>query len=300
MDGHRKAHCFRISYFPESDQETLLIKSKSFLNPTTTQMLNLSQHCANVALLINTVSYYDAPKLQTVYSWLRLATGLKTIEFDTSLFDDGCGEYCSEASIFDSNLEISNKRFVNHITRFLIIWNAIEALKIFIQPSKLPKQDGKINRLCNYISSHNKDEISIINYTATLQALHKVLSKTFWNLRLMPISKIWFATIDSYGLYLAYKIRCAAAHGDNLPPNSPYSHCEKLSGASVFPIASRICLFSIQKIMLVWALTNSFEAEDWNHTFSDDDEEFDFVKAIQSAHLPAITQKRDQYSLFES
>ena len=197
-------------------------------------MVSISRHCANIALQLIRIVGIDTSKLEIVYSWLRLASGLKSIEFNASLFDDGSSMYCGTAYYFDYQLEKTHERFVNKMTVFMYIWNAIEALYSFVQPLKLLKQHGKINRLCAYISSHNPNDMYLVGYLDVLDALHNVLSSTYWGASLKQITKPDFVNVNSYGLYLAYKIRCMAVHGDDLPPNGPYSHTERLSGASVF------------------------------------------------------------------
>lgn len=263
-------------------------------------MINLPQHCANIGLLINTIIDTDPSRLEPIYSWLKLASGLKSLTYDASLFDDGCGCYCNAVSIYDGQLENLQEMFVKNLTIFLFIWNAIEALYELIQPQKLLKQDGKINRLCSYISNTNPDEIYVKKYRQTLSALYKTLTKTDWNLGSILTAKPHFISIDSYGLYLTYKIRCEAVHGENLPPTDLYSYSGRLSGASVFHLASRVALLTIQKSMICWAINNEYTVDDRDCIFTEEGGEFDFIKEIQSTHLPTHTSKEYRCSLFQT
>ena len=247
-------------------------------------MKSLQKHCADLAILLSRIIDFEDQEFDGLYYWLRLASGIKSVKYDASLLDDGSNLYCSTARHFDYKLEELDERFVTNLTQFLYIWNTVEPTIRSIRPVRLKTNDGKINRLCKFISDSASLSRPIPRYMRIIDAIHNISESVGWCNGISELKKPYFVNQSSYGLYIAYKIRNIIAHGEDIAPKTPYSSRDYLSGASLFPIVSRIVLMSIQQTLLAYTIQERFYCDEigW---FSYGGELFDHTQALQNIHM---------------
>lgn len=250
-------------------------------------MKNIQRHCADLANLIARVIDYEDPVFDGLYYWLRLASGIKDVKYDSYLLDDGSGLYCSTARYWDDKQDVLEDRFVNNLTLFLYIWNTVESTYRTIYPPKLKRFNGKINRLCNYISSNQDKARPIPQYTKMIDALHNLSHRIEWSDGLFKSSKPSFVNTASYGLFLSYKIRNIIAHAEDIAPKTPQRTSKFLSGASLLPIVSRIVLMSIQQLLIIYTSRDEYYCDELGY-YSEEGEIFDHIEALQNIHLKKI------------
>lgn len=209
-------------------------------------LVDIREHCERLSLILqyNFISEKSA-------NWLRVAYGVKSIEYDGMLRDSSF-TMCRPSYEYESSKRKVHNEIVNEMVRFNIIWSGLEYLLTDLNLEKCPKtkNDRKINDVTYFLS--NSSSLKIDEYDMFLEELLRLIPLIEDKRLVQKIKSLpkWL-NMEGKGLFIVYKIRNMFAHGDFLFPESKeydemgeVNHEDKLIN-----VASRIVLLSIQMIL---------------------------------------------------
>jgi hypothetical protein len=188
-----------------------------------TLMRDLREHCAYLSLIIREMP--DSEKCGPddgwirVVEWLKIASGIIGISFDSAEFEDDCS-YCSRVGEYDARRSETLSEVVLKLARFSFVWGALEATVNLIEAESHPAYSGKINKACYFLKTQYDPDKPIAPYEELIRFLRGLIQQSpLYNyerdkdrledgLGLQP-----HVGISGMGLYAVYKIRNRFAHG---------------------------------------------------------------------------------------
>ena len=213
-------------------------------------MKDIDHHCGSLCnLIIKSTEYFcDKEEWQRPLVHLKVASGLKSLDYDCSRFDDSVG-WCGPADIFLDHQDLLEKTLVLELCRFHFIWSALEAaIDISVQVKDQPEIRGKINKTCAFIKDKN---IEFDAYLGQLENLEEVLKKdSIYREIVAQIDTPKHVNIYGKGVYLAYRLRNRLAHGALDIPLTMQEK-EQHFDAEIVRCLSRLTLFTIQILAII-------------------------------------------------
>lgn len=190
--------------------------------------------------------------LYDVTSYLQLASGIRSVEFNTWEFEPHAG-VCESADDYRDAQDKLWSSLTCRLSVFLFTWAAIEAYKdklTFVEP---PKEAGKrtrqIDKLCYFLSTRYNLSLPA-KFTELLDVFRRVASHAGIGRGAAVSTKLPnYMHTAGEGLYLVYEYRNAFAHGDFSAP-FPAGDPKKHPDVMVIALATRIVLLSLQMITL--------------------------------------------------
>jgi hypothetical protein len=253
------------------------------------KMRPISSHSALLAKALFGIGGQNI-KLYDASSYLQLAAGIKTVEFDTFQFDPTPG-MCAGADQFQEERDSLFSSLVTRLSIFLFAWAAIEAYKERLplaSPKKAPGDPKrKIDKLCHYLTTSYTQPLPD-GYLGVLQSLKSVvvesdICRDAGKTTTFPS----FVGKSAEGLYLVYEFRNAFAHGDfsaPFPEGEPTEHPDVL----VVAIATRLVLMTLQMITLCYYSPNDNVDLPTRGLFADGDRTISVRETFLNLHLLAF------------
>lgn len=141
----------------------------------------LSYRCFELNEMLQELYYYKQYNFSGVLDvaqWLRLASGIVSVDFNTIKFDENFG-WCSGADEYYLKKDTVHSQYIILVTKFMFIWNSIEILiEDVVKPPKKNKYNGKITIACEYIKKHFsviKSGYKVEQYYQSVTRFHKYL-----------------------------------------------------------------------------------------------------------------------------
>lgn len=232
-----------------------------------------------------------------VSDWLRIAAGIKSVDFDDTDYNDLLG-YCGDADNYDSAREHLLQKHVTNLSVFTYVWGALECFIEHIYPDKSPerKEFGKVGAACFYITNFFSPELTPIGYDTELSKLKNIVDNhsEFSEIAKRFLNLPNHINHQSTGLHAIYKLRNLFVHGKLTFP-FPDSNTDDLKSnfdLHIIEISTRIVLLSLQmllsakerennyKITADWIGYDVFDCDDAN-----DEPEVDLLRLLKVIHL---------------
>lgn len=215
----------------------------------------MSEHAAVLADALRGIGEMNL-EVDDAASYLRLAAGVRSVEFDTSSFDPTFGlGLCEGAEVYQENLDRLWALLAHRVAVFLFAWAALENYKKrlplhLVPKDKLRRKGRKIARLCYFLSEQYSEPLPA-GYEHLLDIFKRVAKRAEVARGATVTTKVPdFVRAPAEGLYLVYEFRNAFAHGDFATPEpderDPRSHPDIV----VVALASRIVLLTLQMMTL--------------------------------------------------
>lgn len=118
------------------------------------KLKELDHHCGVLCELIikGTEYFIDRVEWKQPLINLKIASGLKSLDYDATRFDDSIG-WCGLADIMTDHQEALERKLVLELCRFHFIWSSLEAAMDVAVPLRfLTKPLGKVNKTCSFIA----------------------------------------------------------------------------------------------------------------------------------------------------
>ena len=93
----------------------------SIICPTHGPLIDLKQHCHNLAQFFISANPYD---FDPVTSWLKISSGITEVKFISDLFDPDV-MWCGSAMEYEDAKSEFHSRLICELTRFIFIWGGI-------------------------------------------------------------------------------------------------------------------------------------------------------------------------------
>jgi len=217
------------------------------------KLKELDHHCGVLCELIikGTEYFIDRVEWQQPLINLKIASGLKSLDYDATRFDDSIG-WCGLADIMADHQEVLERKLVLELCRFHFIWSSLEAaMDVAVPLNFLTKPLGKVNKTCSFIKSKANIGIKFDSYLRELGYLEELLTEdSFYNGIFEEIEMPEHVDIFGKGIFLAYKLRNRLAHGALDIPITMQEEEEHLD-ADIVCSLSRLALFTIQFLAIV-------------------------------------------------
>lgn len=224
----------------------------------------LDHHCgALINLLTAGTGYFIShTEWQLPLMHLKVASGLKGLDYDASRFDDSIG-WCGPADTMVDYQEELERALILELSRFHFIWASLEAAIDIAVPLKTMQQpNGKINKACTFIKSISCLGIKFDAYLLLLDEVERLLRRdSYYGKIYEDISIPEYVDVDGKGIFLAYKLRNRLAHGALSLPLTMEGEEEHLDTQIVRGL-SRLVLFTIQRLAII-DLEKDFEWIAW-------------------------------------
>ncbi len=230
---------------------------------------DLPRHCWDLSEIFGNALYLSncpaTRNLEDPADWLRIASGVRSVDLDTAAFDDTF-MLCKSADDYFRRKDIVCSVTAKALTRFLYIWSAFETLvDSYWSERQIRKIGGKVKIASSVLKTQIRSHNDFRGYTETLDALHRIVkTENKYDKFLFAINNLKADEVPSAGLTLVYGLRNSFAHGSFKFPEPPDDVDEKtvhgLESIALIDVSSRLALLSIQ--MLVWSLSpRSLEIE---------------------------------------
>jgi hypothetical protein len=192
---------------------------------------------------------YDA---DDIASYLRLASGIRGVEFNTWEFEPFAG-VCETADEYRDDDDKLLSALTHRLSVFLFCWAAIEAymdILPLVDPPKTPgKNSRQIDRLCFFLSARYNDPLPE-QFSELVELFRKLATHAEIGRGAATSTKFPnYMKPAAEGLYLVYEFRNAFSHGDfsvPSPDHDPKRHPDVL----VVGAATRIVLLTMQMLTL--------------------------------------------------
>ena len=242
-------------------------------------MISLAEHASELAKLLGFIEDPDA--WVPIQEWLKVASGIRSVRFETVQFDDSHG-WCESADEFYNARDELLQRYVTELTRFTYCWAALECAVEVIDPPDAP-QRGKINKACYYIQQHSSNDRGVPWYCDVLSDLREIV----YNLEEPKISNRFkrppsFVLIRSLAMYVIYSLRNQFAHGALHLPFPDEDHRPQSPYVGLIQLASRLTLMSIQHLL---AAAHRADFLTWEAIHDDGEVEHEFDTFLASLHV---------------
>lgn len=211
----------------------------------------LRQHASTLAEALFGIGGQNL-ELLDVISYLKLASGIRALDFNTTDFDP-YPAMCSGAAEFDERSDALCGILAHRLTMFLFIWASLEAFKNRVTFQTVPKEQGHkaryIDSLCYYLSSRCLPPYPY-GYGNVLRTFKKCSSSQKITGGSPSFSKLptWLKT-SAEGIYHVYEVRNSFAHGDfsvPFPDGDPLKHPDVIH----VTLAARLVLLTLQMMAL--------------------------------------------------
>jgi hypothetical protein len=211
---------------------------------------SIDSHASLLAEAISGIGQQGVELFDTV-RYLQMASGIRSVEFDTSRFDPYPG-YCETVDEHTDQQDLLFAALTHRITVFLFVWASLESLREQIRLPNLPrgtKRPRQIERLCYYLAKQYALPLPA-GYLSALSCLCKAAARSELG-RGAAAQTFLPAHIGPPGeaLYRVYELRNALIHGDFAAP-FPAGRPEKHPDVFMVCICTRLVLLSIQMIIL--------------------------------------------------
>ena len=240
--------------------------SNPIICPKHGMLVPVSEHSHNIYryLLHKTFSTEDP-----VRDWFEIAAGIESVSYNSALFDDNVFS-CNPAIEYDEKLSKFRSNLLLQLTKFSYIWGGFEALLDSVNLPGCPFERGKINSLCHYLSS--KVNFNLTYYTELTELLKKYISLNPWYGEVNKLFDKGKCCNDMMeGIKAVYRIRNLFAHGAlRFSEPDGYSGI-KSQDIKIIHIASRITLMTIQYLLSVEDITNTFKISRNGYSLGDSD-----------------------------
>ncbi|KJZ05159.1 hypothetical protein [Pseudoalteromonas piscicida] len=230
------------------------------------ELKDLDEHCGELSNLIvqGTEYFIDREEWQQPLTNLKVASGLRSIDYDTSRFDHTLG-WCGPADTFSDHQHVLEQKLVTELCRFHFIWSALEAtIDISVPIKSIKNIRGKISKTCFYIKSKNGLHPKFDAYILELARLEKILTlDSFYSEIFESIEIPEHINLYGKGIFLAYKLRNLLAHGSlELPITQQEDECHYDS--DIVKTLSRLTLYTIQVLAII-DLQEDFPWFSWHY-----------------------------------
>jgi len=230
------------------------------------ELRTIDEHCGKLYLLIvqGTDYFIKRSEWQQPLASLKLASGLKSIEYDTVRYDPSFG-WCGNADIYVGYQDDLEARLTLSLCRFHFIWSALEAVIDISVPKKLAKSvRGKISNACLYLKQNRGSHPKFEAYLIELANLEKLLVEdSFYSEIFMDIKIPEHVNEYGKGIFLAYKLRNQLAHGSLGIPETMQEEESHLDNQIIHSI-SRLTLLTIQTLAII-DLYSDFPIFSWSY-----------------------------------
>lgn len=230
------------------------------------ELRELDEHCGELSNLIvqGTEYFVDREEWQQPITNLKIASGLRSIDYDTSRFDPTLG-WCGPADTFSEHQEVLERNLVTELCRFHFIWSALEATIDISVPLKSIKDiRGKISKTCFYIKTKNGSHPKFETYILEVTQLEKMLAEdSFYSEIFKSIEIPEHVNLYGKGIFLAYKLRNLLAHGSLELPITQQDE-ERHHDSDIVRTLSRLTLYTIQTLAIL-DLQEDFPWFSWHY-----------------------------------
>ncbi|EWH09385.1 hypothetical protein DS2_12654 [Catenovulum agarivorans DS-2] len=230
------------------------------------KLRTIDEHCGELYLLIvqGTDYFIERSEWQQPLASLKLASGLKSIEYDTVRFDPSFG-WCGNGDICVGYQDDLEAILTLSLCRFHFIWSALEATINISVPAKLDKSiRGKISNACLYLKQNRGFHPKFEAYLIELANLEKLLIEdSFYSEIFLNIDIPQHVNEYGKGIFLAYKLRNLLAHGSLGIPETQQEEESHLDSQIIHSI-TRLVLLTIQTLAII-DLHDDFPIFSWSY-----------------------------------
>jgi len=260
----------------------------SIICPTHGPLIDLKQHCHNLAQFFISANPYD---FDPVTSWLKISSGITEVKFISDLFDPDV-MWCGSAMEYEDAKSEFHSRLICELTRFIFIWGGLELLVDMLTLKNCPHYPGKVNKVNYFLKENYKKRYQVIDhYQDVVECLKILLTRNTWYGDVKDIFSSSKCTCDDLiGLKAVYKIRNLFAHGAFHFSEPEDWNMVKPLDVPIVATSSRIVLMTMQMLLLSYYDVLSFPIIQYGNSL-DCEKEIQAEDFLLKMHLKSFYEK---------
>ncbi len=279
------------------------------MNPSTSQLFDLQEHCARLSDVLKALWQQDASTLvkdEEVHrygaaaDWLELAAGVCKVEILTGRFDNSL-MYCSSAREYEDARSDLLTRLATELTVFSFAWGAFETVSKLVDPPSIPagQRSSGANGLIDRVIFFIKPLPSLPAYRTVLSAVERVLSTCPHFATLLQKDRLPSHMGESgVGLDFVRRVRNDFAHESAwrpMPDDCSHGWCGKRSTEpDLIHLSTRIVLFTIQMLLCAFHQGKSFDLDGVSEDAEGFSCEADIHSVLTTLHVPRKEEDEDE------